>query len=199
MRIGIVGAGTVGSNLARALLGAGHEVMLSSREPESDRMQALIGELGSHASVGTVAQTVAFSNLVILALRWDAVPDAVIAGGDWTGKILIDVTNRLGVPESAAQELAQIAHGARVVKAFNTVGAEHFQNPMFNGERASLLIAGDDEEAKAIVSKLIADLGFEPIDAGNLAVAAHLEDLAELWLHLARGLGRNFAFRIIRR
>lgn len=199
MKIGIVGAGVVGTNLARALLGAGHEVMLSSREPEGAKMRELKAELGSHASIGTVAQTVAYSNVVALALRWDAVPDAVIAGDDWTGKILIDITNRFGNPLSAAQELSQIAHGSRVVKAFNTVGAEHFQNPMFNGERASLLIAGDDEEAKAIVSKLIADIGFEPIDAGDLAVAAHLEDLAELWMHVAHGIGRNFAFRIIRR
>jgi 8-hydroxy-5-deazaflavin:NADPH oxidoreductase len=199
MKIGIVGAGQVGTSLAKALTRAGHQVMLSSRTPESGKMQALRSEIG--VQVGTVAQTVAFGEAVVMALGWAGVPDAVQEGGDWSGKILIDPTNRFSPSnESAAQELSRLT-GAHVVKAFNTIGAEHYQNPVFDGQSASMLIAGDDVEAKQVATSLAQDLGFEPVDAGGLAAAIHLEHLAGLWVHLAMraGLGRDFAFHLIKR
>lgn len=199
MNIGIVGAGQVGTSMAKALVKIGHSVMLSSRTPESEKMQALAAETG--AQVGTVAQTVAFGPVVIVALGWDAVPGAVQEGGDWSSKIIIDLTNRFGgTGDSAAQDLARLT-GGRVVKAFNTIGAEHYQDPIFEGQAASMLIAGDDAEAKQVVSTLAHELGFEPVDAGGLAAAIHLEHLAGVWVHLAfrAGLGRNFAFRLIKR
>ncbi len=198
MNIGIIGAGQVGVSMAKALMKAHHTIMLSSRTPESDKMQALRDELG--AQVGTVAETVAFSPVLIMALGWGAIPDAVQEGGDWTGKILIDVSNRFGgTGESAAQELAHLT-GAKVVKAFNTIGAEHYQNPVFDGQAASMLVAGDDADAKQVTLSLARELGFEPVDAGGLAAAIHLEHLAGVWVHLVRaGLGREFAFRVIKR
>jgi hypothetical protein len=200
MKIGIIGAGSVGESLGRALLRAGHEVMFSSRDPESERMQALRQSTG--AAVGTTAETLAYSDIIAVALRWDAVP-AVVQAGNWQGKIVIDLMNRFGAAGStgsAAQELAALT-GARVVKALNTIGAEHYQNPIFNGEAATMLIAGDDAEAKDITTTLLRDLGFDVVDAGSLAAAVHLERLAELWVHLAMraGLGRDFGFRIVRR
>jgi predicted dinucleotide-binding enzyme len=201
MKIGILGAGFVGSSFARAVLRVGHQVMLSSRTPDSPRMAQLIDELGSDAQAGTVAETLAFSDLIAVALRWDDIPD-VVAQGNWAGKIVIDMTNRFGTPgdSSAAQDLARMT-GAQVVKAFNTIGAEHFTDPMFDGQAASMLIAGDDAEAKQTVAALTEQLGFEVVDAGNLAAAVHVEGLAEVWVHLAYGTGhgRNVAFKLIRK
>ena len=199
MNIGIIGAGQVGASMAKALKKINHSVMLSSRTPDSDKMQALRDETG--AQVGTVAETVAFGDVVIMALGWNAVPEAVQEGGDWSGKILLDLTNRFGgTGESAAQDLARLT-GARVVKAFNTLGAEHYQNPVFDSEAASMLVAGDDVEAKQTAMTLARELGFEPVDAGGIAAAIHLEHMAALWVHLAMraGLGREFAFRIVKR
>jgi predicted dinucleotide-binding enzyme len=200
MQIGIVGAGPVGTSLGKALQAAGHTIMFSSRDPQSAKMQALAAQTG--AAVGTVAQTVAFGEVVALAMGWDAIPDAVREGGDWSGKILIDANNRFGPSasgKSAAEDLAALT-GARVVKAFNTIGAEHYKQPRMGGEAASMLVAGDDGAAKAVVMQLAAQMGFEPVDAGDLAAARHVENLAALWVHLAfrTPLGRNIAFRLLR-
>ncbi len=199
MRIGIIGAGFVGSNMGRALRRAGHIVMFSSREPGSEKMQALAQETG--AAVGTVAETVAANDTLVMALGWEAIPDAIREGGDWRGKVVIDLSNRFGPKpmNSAGEELAQLT-GARVVKAFNTIGAEHYLNPVIGGEAASMLVAGDDTEAKQVVLQLAQELGFEPVDAGPLAVSAHLENLAALWVHLAlrTPLGRNIGFRLLK-
>ena len=202
MRIGIIGAGIVGSSLGKALHHAGHEIMFSSRDPGGEKMRALRQETG--ASVGSVAETAGYSDVLFMALSWEAIPTAVETG-NWGGKILIDASNRFGpgislLPgESAGQELARLT-GARVVKAFNTIGAEHYLEPVIGGEAASMLIAGDDAEAKQVVVTLAAQLGFVPVDAGALSAAVYLESLAALWVHLAirTPLGRDFAFRVIR-
>jgi predicted dinucleotide-binding enzyme len=203
MKIGVIGAGTVGGSMGRALRRVGHEVMFSSRDPQSEKMRVLAQEMV--AAVGSVADTVAYGDVLFMALSWDAIPNAIPAGGDWRGKILIDATNRFGpglslLPgESAGEELARIT-GARVVKAFNTIGAEHYLDPRLGGETASMLYAGDDPEAKRVTAALAAELGFAPVDAGPLSAAAYLESLAALWVHLAMRtpLGRGFAFRVIR-
>ena len=123
---------------------------------------------------------------------------------------MIDCTNPLkpdlsglaiGHTTSAAEQVAVWAPGARVVKAFNTTGAENMSNPQFGSERASMLICGDDPDAKAAVVGLAADAGFDVVDAGRLASARLLEPLAMLWIHLAyaQGLGTGFAFKLLRR
>lgn len=205
MKIGIIGSGTVGSSLGKALTRAGHTVMFSSRTPDSGKMATLLAECGGKAQAGTVAETLAFSDTIAIAMRWDAIPDMVRTAGDWSGKIVIDMTNRFGPPPigsagSAGLDLAKLT-GARVVKAFNIIGAEHYQNPVFGSERATMLIAGDDAEAKRIVSQLAGDIGFDVVDAGDSGAIILLENLAALWVHLAgrAGHGRNIALRLIRR
>lgn len=205
MKIGVLGAGVVGSSFGKALVKAGHEVMFSSRNPQSDRMQSLLAEIGANAQAGTVAETLAFSNVIAIAIAWDGLPDALNTPGDWSEKILIDMTNRYGPAwadntESPAKDIARMT-GGQVVKAFNIIGAEHYLDPMFDGEAASMLIAGDSAEAKQVVSQLVEDMGFEVVDAGDLDAATHLEALAGVWIHLAfrAGHGRNIAFRLLRR
>jgi predicted dinucleotide-binding enzyme len=200
MKIGILGAGQVGQSFAKALLPLGHHLMLSSRTPDSDKMQTLSADLGEAVQVGTVAETIAFADTLAVALSWDAVPD-IVDQGDWTGKVVIDMTNRFGGvhTSSAAQDMARMLHGAHVVKAFNTIGAEHYQDPIIAGQDVSMLIAGNDDNAKQRVLDLAAEMGFAPVDAGDLAAAAHLESLAALWVHLAfrKGYGRNIGFKLL--
>ena len=201
MKIGIIGAGKAGSSLGKALLKAGHEVMFSSRDPHSEPMQRLRTETG--APVGTVGETLAYSSVIAIAMAPNIVGSVVQEHEDaWANKIIIDMNNKgaLELTTSFGQYLASITHG-RVVKAFNTIGVEHLDNPVFDGQRATILIASDDAEAKQIVSGLAADLGFEPVNAGGLEMSGLLENLAMLWVRLAStaGYGRNFAFRIVRK
>lgn len=193
MKIAIMGAGTVGESLARALLKAGHEVMLSSRTPESEKMQSLKADLGARASIGTVPQTLAYSDIIAIAMNWDVIPEMVLAAGDWTGKIVLDMT------QGAAETMLQLT-GGRVVKIFNTIGAEHYQNPDFAGQAATMFYCGDDAEAKRIAAQLASDIGFDAIDAGGLAANKHLVNLAQFWVYLMRsGQGREMAFKLLKK
>lgn len=206
MNIGILGAGNVGGTLGRLWAAQGHHVLFGVRNPQGDNMQRLITSIGPNAQAGTLPDAVAFGEVVLLAIRWPGPEEFLPETGGWAGKILIDATNRIGSPlpgpgASAAEDVAQLAPGARVVKAFNTVGAEQFARPDFDGEAATMLLCGDDEEAKLIVGDLAANLGFEPMDAGPLGAAGLLEALGALWVHLATsgGYGRDIAFRLLRR
>lgn len=204
MKVAILGAGNVGSSLGKALIKAGHQVIFSSRDPLGPHAQKITAETG--APVGSIPDTIDFSPVVVLAMSPDAVMELVGQyPGVWQDKIIIDLNNKLGPSPlknagSFAQELA-LRTGGRVVKAFNTIGAEHFLNPVFDGQKASMFIAGDDPAAKQVVADLAASIGFEPIDAGGIEISPLIENLAALWIHLARrpGLGRNIAFKLIRR
>lgn len=193
MQIAILGAGFVGESLARALIRAGHEVMLSSRTPQSETIRALIADLGEAAQAGTVQETLAYSDVVAVALPGDAALDVARSAGDWSGKVVLDMTQ-------GDMQALQAITGAAVVKIFNTIGAEHYQDPVFSGEVATMLYCGDDAQAKRVAAQLATDIGFEPVEAGDASVGALLVNQARLWITLMRGgLGRDFAFRLIRK
>lgn len=204
MNIGIMGSGFVGGNLGKGWAAKGHAIMFSSRTPESEKMKTLVAEAGSNTRAGTIQQTLAFGDVVVIALSWDAVEAVIADAGEWSGKIVIDVTNRIrpsgGDPAGSAGEAIAQRTGARVIKAFNSIGAEHYLNPLFGDQAASMLICGDDAEAKSTVASLTAELGFDVVDAGPLSNARLLEGLAALWISLARGeSGRDIAFKLLKR
>jgi hypothetical protein len=126
------------------------------------------------------------------------------------GKIVVDCNNPLVWKEgpvwappaegSLAAALAKVVPDARVVKAFNTFGAEFHANPMLTGSPAQVFLAADDADAKKVVSEIATKAGFTTVDAGPLRNAAVLENLAMLWIHLATvgGQGRDFAFAMQR-
>jgi len=201
MKIIIIGTGTVGSNLGKGLAAKGHEIVFGTRDPQSDKMTNLLAEIGANASALSIAEAMAASDVIALAPPSAAVPDVIAQGGDLSGKILIDTTNRFApdAKTSAAEEFAALAKGAHVVKAFNTIGAEHYLNPVIGGQAITMFICGDDANAKEIVGGLVAELGFDLVDAGPLGNAEHLESLARLWITLMRdGMGRNMGFRLLR-
>jgi predicted dinucleotide-binding enzyme len=208
MKIAILGAGAVGGALAKGWAKAGHELVIAARDPASEKVRALAADTGGRAA--GIAEAVAGAEAVFLATPWRAVADALKAAGSLAGRILIDATNPLK-PDlsgldvapggSGASAIAAMAPGARVVKCFNQTGWENMAGARFAAGRPVMFVAGDDADANAAVMRLAEDVGFEALDAGGLATAPMLENLAMLWIHLMvkRGAGRAFAFGLLRR
>lgn len=206
--IGIIGAGNVGLALGGSLAAQGERVFFGVPDPAKYR--AAIARLGAGAQIGTVADAAAASDIVILAVPYAAAQQVAESVGDWKGRILVDATNplapglaglALGTTTSGAEQIARWAHGARVVKAFNTTGAENMKQPRFSAGAVFMPVAGDDADARARVVALATRLGFDAVDVGPLAAARYLEPFAMTWIHMAikRGLGRDFAFGLLRR
>lgn len=208
MKIGIIGSGNVGGALGKRWAQNGHQVIFSSRHPQSEEMKKLVGVAGPNASAATVTETVQSCDLLLLATPWPVTQEVLKGAGSFSGKILIDAVNPL-LPDlsglaienttSAAEQVASWATGARVVKAFNTVGANIMENPKFDNGQPVLFYCSDDAQAKQMVQPLISDLGFNAQDAGPLRQARVLEAFALLWISLALKGGREIAFQFMRR
>jgi hypothetical protein len=210
MRIGIIGAGSVGGTLGQGWAKKGHEVLFGVRDPADPKVQKVLADAGKAASAGSVAEAGGFGEVLVLATPWEATEDALRQAGDLDGKIVFDCTNPLKpglagveVPAagSAGQQVAAWAPGARVVKVFNTTGFNNMADPDYGGQGSSMFYCGNDKEAKAVAHRLAQDLGFDPVDAGPLSNAGLLESLAMLWIWLAYpgGQGRDIAFKLLRR
>jgi NADPH-dependent F420 reductase len=212
MKIAVIGAGNVGSRLAKLFILAGHEITIGSREQE--KAIAIAAQLGETVKGAKYADAVASADVIIVTTPWanNTTLDVVQELGDLTGKIVIDCTNplapdymsnTLGYTTSSAEEIAKLLPGVPVVKAFNTIFAEVMEpgKQIFDGQKATGFYCGDDAAAKAIAAKLIEDAGFEPVDAGVLQNARYLEPMAQLNIQIAYGLGggTNVAFRYMRR
>jgi predicted dinucleotide-binding enzyme len=185
MKIGFIGAGTVAKTIAKHVLPLGHRVVLSnSRGPES--LAALVAELGSGAAAGT-AKEAAEQDLVVLAANWASVQAALFSVGDWTGRILVDATNRVASYQplalgdlsgrTSSEIVADLAPGARVVKAFSSVLMSWISDFSPSKQKTALFVSGDDADAKKVVSDLIEEIGFCSLDLGSLAVGGRLQQL----------------------
>lgn len=182
MQIGVIGAGRIGSNCARQAVKAGHEVVLTfSRDQE--KLQALADELGPAASVGTPREAVESGQVVIVAVPWSVLPEALAQMGDLTGKVVIDTTNQFGsgpMPapgQTAASFNAARMPGARYTKSFNTLtSAFQAEAASRQGEEKVVeWICGDDAEAKRTVAALIEEMGYVPVDLGGTATCQVME------------------------
>jgi predicted dinucleotide-binding enzyme len=189
-KIGIIGDGHVGSALARGLKRAGHEIKA----------------VGSEASA--VREAAAWGEVILLAMPFGAI-DAVVktAGEALAGKTVVDVTNALdgsrnlavGFTTSGAEELQKKLPKSRVVKAFNTVFAQHMETGRLGDKPLSAFVASDDATAKAMVLGLAREIGFDPIDAGPLKNARLLEPLAyfNIQLGYVLGMGPQIGFKLL--
>ena len=184
MQISVLGFGHVGSQLVRLWTAAGHSLTVGLRSGSAS-------EKAAKASGATVLEphlAVEAAPVTVLALPWTAVEETLRGVASWKGKIIVDASNPLKkdlsvfVPESGsgAQQVAKWAPEAKVVKAFNTIGAALFGDPSFD-----MLYCGDDAEAKSTVRGLIQDSKMRPQDVGPLSNAIHLEHIAGLWIDLA--------------
>lgn len=154
--------------------------------------------LGKGVECGPLKAAAEFAEVVVLAVPYRHVQETLQAAdaGHWKGKILLDVTNPItangdwavGFSTSAAEEIAKMAPGARVVKAFNHVFADNMPLGRIGATKLVALAASDDAKAKEAVMKLASDLGFEPVDAGPLKSARYLEAMAMQLITLGYGL-----------
>ena len=199
MRIAIIGAGNVGGALGTAFRAVGHDVVFGVRDPASDKTRAAVAAAtGSRAA--TPEEAVEGADLIVFALRWDAVAEMVALLPALDGRVVIDAMNRLGSEfnRSSTEDLADLLPGARVVKAFNTTGFENMTTARDRQATAAMFVAGDDADAKRAAMDLAAEIGFEPYDAGSLANAKALEDMVKVWLAMTREHGRGIAYAISR-
>lgn len=205
MNIGIIGTGRVGTALARRWTASGHSVMFGTRDPDGMRAKAAAAGIPP-VRAGTIAEAAAFGRAVLLAVPGHVTLDTIRACGDLRGKIVMDAANWFGekpagVTTSLAEAIATAAPGAKVVKAFNMTGTGNMADPNYNGVKADLFICGDDADAKATVTDLATSIDFDVIDAGPLSAAGLLENLAQLWVHLAyaQGMGSDVAWKLLKR
>lgn len=210
MKIGVIGTGRVGATLGKRWAQAGHAVTFGSRDPLSAKAQQLVEQTGGAVTVRTVAEALHDADVLLLAIPFGSTSSVAALAGDWSGRVVIDCSNPLK-PDlsgltvepgtSAAEQIAAQFPGAHIVKAFNVASSATMANPLFDSQKATLFYCGDEAAAKEKVRQLIADLDFEPVDAGPLTHARYLESLAMLYIHLAvrGGWGSQCAFRMIRR
>ena len=210
MQIAIIGTGNVGAALGQRWVAAGHDILFGVRQPGAAKVAAVVKKAGARARAVAVREAAAGAPVVVLAVPFDAVEQAIAECGNLTGKIVIDCNNPLlpdlsgltvGHTDSCGERVARWAKGARVVKALNTTGSGNMLDPRYDHEALSMFVCGDDADAKKVVAGLVAELGFEPVDAWPLTQARYLEPLAMLWISMAYGLGQgpNFGFRVVRR
>jgi predicted dinucleotide-binding enzyme len=182
MNIAIIGAGAIGSAIARVLANAGIDAAIAnSRGPAS--LAGLVQGLGPRIKAVSV-QEAAQADLVFLAVNWSKIPAAVRDLGPWNGRIVVDTNNPIEAPafrpfdlggHASSEVVAELVPGARVVKAFNHLQpALLADDPQAEGGRRVLFVAGDDARAKADVARLIERLGFFSIDLGTLAGGGRL-------------------------
>jgi 8-hydroxy-5-deazaflavin:NADPH oxidoreductase len=184
LKIGIVGSGRIGGTLGGLWVKAGHEVMFSSRDLEHDK--ALAASLGPAARAGTPREAAAFGDVVLVAVPYTALPQL---GKDLAdvikGKVVIDTSNPIVARDGdiatwarekgAGVASAELLPGARIVRAFNAVGAARLPAiAQSQGERVGMPIASDDANAVTVASRLIRDVGFEPVLIGPLAMGKYL-------------------------
>jgi hypothetical protein len=185
MKIGFIGAGVVAQTISKHALAANHRVLLSNaRGPDS--LASLVKALGSGAEAGTPQQAAA-QDIVVLAASWPSVQAALFSIPDWKGRILVDATNRVAgyTPlalgdisgRTSSEIVADLAPGAKVVKAFNSVPMSWISDFSPSKPRTVLFISGDDADAKKPVNELIEQIGFECIDLGSLASGGRLQQL----------------------
>jgi predicted dinucleotide-binding enzyme len=208
MRVAIIGTGQVGAAIARGLKRKGHAITLGARDPAAPGVEGLAAE--TEARPALPARAARKAEIVILALPWQTAQAVVASLGNLEGKIVIDCMNPLGMVDGAlgltlghdtsGGEIVQgWLPGSRVVKTLNQVGAETIARNDHLPNRPVMFMAGDDAAAKEAVAVILGDLGFEPLDAGDITKSRLLEPFAMVWINqaLARGKGRDWAFAAV--
>jgi predicted dinucleotide-binding enzyme len=196
MRVGVLGSGIVGQVLASGLLKHGHPAMLGTRDPNKPEAQKWLRE-NPNGRIGTFEETARFAEMAVLAVHGKVVDQALeLAGpGNLAGKTVLDATNPLlddtpvngvlpfftGPNESLGEHVQEMLPQSHVVKSFNSVGSAFMINPRFEQGTPTMFLCGDHEHAKAQVSGIIRQFGWEPYDCGGITSARAIEPLCRLW------------------
>ena len=213
MKIGVLGSGVVAQVRAAGFVKHGHDVMIGSREP--DKLSDWNAQ-NPQAGRGTFAETAAFGEAIVLAVKGTAAPEALRQAGaeNLAGKAVMDACNPIadappvngvlqfytGPNESLMEQLQQAFPAAHFVKAFNSVGNAQMINPVFADGKPTMFICGDDEGAKKTVASILDQFGWETADMGGVESARAIEPLCMLWC--IPGFLNNqwtHAFRLLRK
>jgi predicted dinucleotide-binding enzyme len=213
-KIGVLGTGDAGRAMANGFIALGHEVRMGSREAGNERAVEWAGQVGKRGSVGTFADAARFGEVVVLAVLGKAAEAAVQAAGkgSFGHKVVIDLTNPLdyrlpdppklfvGTSDSLGERVQKWLPDARVVKAFNTVGAMHFFRPKFNGGPPDMFIASDDNGAKTLVGEVCESFGWGALDMGDIRASRWIEPICLAWVAFAMTQNSvNHAFKMLRK
>jgi NADPH-dependent F420 reductase len=206
MDVAVIGAGSMAKALGTRAVIAGHTVEIAHRD--AAKAEELTRHLEAESSVADVTATALgkplTAEVVLLAVPYEAVPGVLESYGDQLrGRVLVDMSNpvdwdtmeglTVAATTSAAEEIAKLADGAHVVKAFNTTFASTLLDRKVAGVGVDVFVAGDDDEAKGLVVDLVRDFGLRPIDAGGLRHARELEAMQLLHIRLQSGLETRYA------
>jgi 8-hydroxy-5-deazaflavin:NADPH oxidoreductase len=198
-RVGVLGSGEVGRRLAAGFRSRGHDVMVGSRDPSKGELQEWLAGDGAGVNPGTFAEVAAHGELIVLAVLGDAAEGAIAEAGpeNFSGKVVIDAMNPLdfsgGFPpklsisgeDSLGERVQRALPDAKVVKAFNTIGNQYFVDPSFSDGKPTMLIAGNDDDAKRTVGDVVADFGWpEAVDIGGIEGARELEAICIVWVKI---------------
>lgn len=202
-RVGVIGSGAVGRALAAGFASRGHEVTIGTRDPEeNDELQAWAAQ-HDNVAIGHFTAAAEAGEIVVLATRGTVVREAIQTAGPqhFAGKLVIDATNPLapdpatGAPglaightDSGGETVQRTLPDARVVKCFNTVNNALMADPGFDPRRP-MFIAGDDADAKATVTDILDDFGWDALDVGGIEQSRQLESLVLLWVAVGRATG----------
>jgi predicted dinucleotide-binding enzyme len=207
MKVGVLGSGAVGQALAKAFISEGHEVWLATREPEGDKGEQLKTDVAG-ATVCDFATAAREAEMAVFCVKWAGAEEVISLCGseNLSGKIVIDTSNIIqpegdtivygGKGQSAAEQVQAWLPDAKVIKAFNTVGADMMYQPDFE-LKPTMFVAGDDAEAKQQVSAIITLFGWNPLDAGGLITSRELEAMALVWIRNSMVNGRHHALKML--
>ncbi len=190
--VAVIGTGMVGSAIGPRMAGIGFKVIYGSRDPDRERIHRLVKQTGGGSAGMSSADAMRLADIIMLAVPWEAVEPLIRNSTDLSGKLIIDITNPMTLGEdgyyyhpldtAGAMLIAEWSPGAKVVKAFNTVGSFALADPAAPGGLVTAPVAADDHDAKCRVMGIARQLGYETSDAGPLRHARILEDMTIIYM-----------------
>ncbi len=202
LRIAVIGAGNMGATLGKKWLAAGHAVAFGVADPRGQRAHTLRAQLGSQIAIGSVDAALATAEAVAMAIPGDAMDETIVAHvARLDGKIILDATNR-SVVAGPLNSLATFrAHTpfARYYRAFNTYGWRVLVVPVIGGVQADLFYCGPDGASRAVVERLISDVGLRAVRVGDIDQVETIDSLFRLWTALGsdKPAQPHMAFRLL--
>jgi predicted dinucleotide-binding enzyme len=203
--VAVIGTGDMGDSLGPRFAELGYRVVYGSRSHDSDRVKELVKSTGEHASAASPMQAAQDADIVLLLVPWPAMETVAQSLGDLDGKIIVDVSMPFkqgddGYPlhllETSSAEMIQDWNpGAKVVKAFATMGSQVIDDPMVEGGLVSIPVASDYRDAKEKVAKIITGMGLDPVDFGPLRMSRDIEIMQMIYMiPLVQNRAENWEF-----
>jgi len=219
-KIGVLGSGDVGRDLAIGLVKAGYSIKMATRDPSklNDKLKAWADKEGKGIGLASFPETAKFGDVLLLVTAWTGTQEGLkLCGEDnLKGKVLIDATNPVGMVngnfevtlqgnQTSSGELVQgWAKSSKVVKCFNMIGHHHMVNPDFKGQKPDMCIAGNDDGAKKVMTEILGNIGWSKehvLDFGKIDSSRYLEAMCILWCRymVLNNFSVNHAWALLRK